>query len=113
MADLHYVQGPAGAGKSQHVAALKAAGTVAAIADITRLWSAIGGYERDPTTGLFPVRADADPALLLALYTKTVVVRQALSEGVNVAVTSSVALPAPTLARHRGFVRRALRGHDD
>ena len=47
------------------------------------------GTSATPTTGLFPVRADADPALLLALYTKTVVVRQALSEGVNVAVTSS------------------------
>ena len=88
MADLHLVEGPAGGGKSQFVAELVAAGTVQIVADVTRLWAAVGGYERGPD-GRYPVRPDNDPPLLVALYAQTVVVRRALSEGFDVAVTAA------------------------
>jgi len=89
MAVLHLVEGPAGGAKSQHVRELLAAGVVSIVADVTRLWAALGGYERDPETGRYPIREDGDPALALALYAQTVAVRQALREGQDVAVTAS------------------------
>ena len=89
MAVLHLVEGPAGGGKSGHVREMLAAGTVSLVADVTRLWAALGGHERDPVSGRYPVREDDDPALALALYVQTAAVRQALREGNDVAVTAS------------------------
>ena len=88
MAVLHLVEGPAGGGKSQYVAELVAAGTVAIVADVTRLWAAVGGYERGPD-GRYPVREDDDPALHTARYLQAVAVRHALEQGADVAVTTS------------------------
>ena len=89
MAVLHLVEGPAGGGKSQHVREMLAAGVVSLVADVTRLWAALGGHERDPETGRYPIREDGDPALALALYIQTAAVRQALAEGQDVVVTAS------------------------
>ena len=89
MPELHLVSGPPGGGKSQFVRELLAAGTVAIVADVTRLWSAVGGYERDPETGKYPIREDDDPSLSVALYLQVVAVRQALSAGESVAVTAA------------------------
>ncbi|MDE0474959.1 MAG: AAA family ATPase [Gammaproteobacteria bacterium] len=85
---LHLIQGPAGGGKSQVVRDLVAAGTVQVVADVTRTWAAVGGYERDED-GKYPVREDDDPALFIARYLQVVTVRQALQADVDVAVTAS------------------------
>ena len=63
-------------------------GEVDVVSDVTRLWAALGGYERGPD-GRYPVRADDDPALTTALYVQAVAVRRALREGAAVAVTTS------------------------
>ncbi|MYC99171.1 MAG: ATP-binding protein [Gammaproteobacteria bacterium] len=85
---LHLIQGPAGGGKSQVVRDLVAAGTVQVVADITRTWAAVGGYERDEE-GRYPVREDYDPALSIARYLQVVTVRRALEANADVAVTTS------------------------
>ena len=85
---LHLVQGPAGSGKSQTVAEMVEAGEVEVVADTTRLWVALGLYERGPD-GRYPVRADDDPVLAVALYAQGVAVRRGLDEGTEVAVTTS------------------------
>ena len=56
---------------------------------MTALWVALSGARRDPATGLYPVRRDDDPALQTALYVQGAAVRHALTEGRNVAVTTS------------------------
>ena len=86
---LYLIEGPAGGGKSQYVAEMLAAGEISILSDVTALWAALGGYQRDPITGLYPVREDGDPALELALYTQAVAVRQGLEMGEDVAVTTS------------------------
>ena len=85
---LTLVQGPAGGGKSQVVAEMVAAGEVSLVSDVTRLWVALGVYQRGPD-GRYPVRQDQDPALATALYLQAVAVRRALETGADVAVTTS------------------------
>ena len=89
MPTLHLVQGPAGGGKSQLARDMLQAGQVDLLADVTQLWAAIGGYERDPATGKYPIRRDDDPALRAALYLQATVAHYGLREGLDVAVTSS------------------------
>ena len=86
---LRLVEGPAGSGKSQHVAAMLANGEVDVVADLTALWAATRGIERAPD-GRFPIRADDDPTIRtgLAAYVRAVVVREGLRSGLRVAVTS-------------------------
>ena len=84
---LTLVEGPAGAGKSQAVARMLQAGEAEVVADLTQLWAAMRGFERD-AAGRFPVRDDEDPALRLAAYLRAAVVRQALREDLRVVVTS-------------------------
>ena len=85
---LTLIQGPAGGGKSQIAADLLAAGGIDLLADITQLWVALSGVERD-AEGRYPEREDDDPALESARYMQSVLVRFALSLGANVAVTTS------------------------
>ena len=87
---LVLVQGPAGGNKSGYVQAMRDAGEVQVISDVTELWSAAGGYQRGPD-GKFPVRHEDDPALRTALYLQTVAVGFALREGFNTVVTTSQA----------------------
>ena len=87
MASLTLLEGPAGAGKSQEAARMLAAGEADVLADLTSLWAAMRGYERDGE-GRYPVRADNDPVLPLASYMRAAVVRAALREGLAVAVTT-------------------------
>ena len=110
---LLLIEGPAGGGKSDLLRELKAAGEVSIIADVTALWAATGGYERDPATGRYPVRDEADPALNTARYLQTVTVGFALREGFNAAVTTSqrgqVAKWADIAAEHgSGFQVRTV-----
>ena len=86
---LYLLEGPAGGGKSQLAREMKLAGQIDLLADTTSLWASVGVYERDPLTGLYPVRLAADPALDAALYVQTTVVRYGLSNGLNVAATTS------------------------
>ena len=86
---LTLLQGPAGSGKSQAARDLLANGEVTLVADITALWAAISGAQRDPETGRYPVREDSDPALPVARYVQETVVRRGLEAGEEVAVTTS------------------------
>ena len=88
MAELHLVQGPAGAGKSGVTAEMLSSGEVAVVADVTSLWVALSGVTRGPD-GRYPVRLDDDPALHLARYVRQVAVRRALTLDINIAVTTS------------------------
>ena len=88
MPDLHLIEGPAGSGKSAFAAELKRAGAIDILADLTRLWAAIGLYERTLDGG-FPIRRDDDPALEAARYIRVALVSFALGAGLNVAVTVS------------------------
>lgn len=85
---LTLLQGPAGSGKSQLLAALLAATDNQIGLDITALWAAMSGATRGPD-GRYSERSDDDPALAGAFYTQHVTTRWALSEGVDVAVTTS------------------------
>ena len=87
MASLTLLEGPAGAGKSQEAARMLRAGEADILADLTALWAAMRGFERDGE-GRYPVRADDDPALALASYMRAAVVRAGLREGLAVAVTT-------------------------
>ena len=98
MATLYLLEGPAGSGKSQVAAEMVEAGEVDIVSDVTRLWVALGLYERGPD-GRFPIREANDPALIVALYVQTVAVRRALSEGYDVAVTTSRRNMAPRWGR--------------
>ena len=66
-----------------------AASEVDVQADMTQIWAATRGIEREPS-GRYPIRQDSDPAIRsgLASYLKAVVVRQSLRLGLRVAVTS-------------------------
>ena len=87
-ASLTLLEGPPGAGKSQELERLKAAGEIDAAADLTRLWSALGLVERG-ADGRFPVRASDDPVLPLSRYMKAVAVREGLRSGLKVAITTA------------------------
>ena len=95
---LLLVEGPAGSGKSQLVADMLASGEIAAQADLTAIWAALRGIERDPETGRYPIRDDSDPIIAagLAAYVRAVVVRQGLADGLDVAVTTGT----PNMATH-------------
>ncbi|MCY4360810.1 MAG: hypothetical protein OXE42_01295 [Gammaproteobacteria bacterium] len=86
---LLLIEGPAGGGKSELLRELLAAGEIDLAADITELWAAVGGYERDPATGKYPVRRENDPALSAARYLQTVAAGFGLREGYKVAVSTS------------------------
>ena len=87
---LLLVEGPAGAGKSQLVAEMIEAGELDLVADLTALWAATRGLERDPSTRKYPIRQDDDPVIRtgLAAYMRAAVVRQGLRDGLRTAVTS-------------------------
>ena len=91
---LTLIEGPAGGGKSQEAAAMRAAGEVAAVADVTALWAALSGARRGPD-GLYPVRDEADPALALALILQTFAVRAGLRRDMDMAATTSRRGQAP------------------
>ena len=86
---LTLVEGPAGSGKSQIVAEMLAAGELDVVADLTAIWAALRGHERN-SEGRYPVRTDDDPAIRtgLAAYIRAAVVRQALREDLDVGVTT-------------------------
>lgn len=91
---LTLLQGPAGSGKSQLVQSMIADGAADVQADVTALWAALTGAERDEH-GKFPIRRADDPALPLARITKAVVVRQGIRQGLRVVVTAGVPGQAP------------------
>ena len=68
---------------------MKAAGQVDLISDVTGLWATLGGYERDPATGKYPIRLDDDPALDAARYLQTAAVTFGLTQGYSIVTTTS------------------------
>ena len=91
MAKLLLIQGPAGGGKSQLYSQLLATGEITIIADYTRLFVAATGVERDPITGLYPVRSAQDAAVRdgTASYLQVALVRHSLRNDRDTAVTTS------------------------
>ena len=81
------VIGPAGAGKSQVIENLRRPGQV--LLDYTSLYAAVGGVQRDPVTGRYPVRLDGDPAIGLVAALKDYAVDQAVRRELDGYVTSS------------------------
>ena len=84
---LTLLEGPAGSGKSAAAGRMLEAGDADVQADLTALWAALRGHERD-ADGRYPIRQDDDPALGLSSYMRAAVVRQALREDLAVVVTS-------------------------
>lgn len=76
-----------------------AAGDLDVVADLTALWAALRGMERD-SDGRYPIREDGDPAVRsgLAAYLRAATVRQALREGLKVAITTGSPTMAPRWA---------------
>ena len=85
---LLLLEGPAGSGKSQDAEELIRSGQFHVLADLTALWAALRAMRRGPD-GRYPIREDTDPGLELAQYIRAVAVRQGLSSGLNVVVTSA------------------------
>ena len=88
------IAGPPAAGKSQRAQAMVADGEADLVADTTAIWAAIGAKARDDS-GSYPVRADGDLLLPLALYLKTTVARQGLERDLRVVKTSSTPTDLP------------------
>lgn len=88
MAKLTLLEGPAGSGKSQLASQMLADGEVQLLADLTMLWAAISGAQRDPETGRYPIRQDNDPTLPIAVYLRKAAVRVGLDNDLDVVVTS-------------------------
>ena len=69
------VAGPAGAGKSQYVLGRLQPGEL--FIDFTRLWAALGGYERGPD-GRYPIRRAGDPLVPLTAALRGVALSMAI-----------------------------------
>ena len=85
---LTILRGPVGSGKSQLIREEKPE----ILADVTALWAAISGAERD-ADGLFPERRGDDPALEAARYMKAALVGFAARRGLRGIVTTSDSSP--------------------
>lgn len=83
---LTILRGPVAGGKSQYAAAELQPGEL--LADVTRLWAAIGNYERD-ANGKYPIRRADDPALSAARRLKALAVRIAADAQIGGFVTTA------------------------
>ena len=93
MARLTLLRGPAGAGKSQRARELLRSNPNSVLADTSATWALVGGIERDPETGLYPVRLDTDPRLDLARYVRRTIARHGLELHLDVVATTSDSAP--------------------
>ncbi len=100
------IRGPAGAGKSQWFQRNAEPGDL--LLDVTAIWAALRGLERD-ASGRYPVRLASDPGLDLALYLRAVAVRFASENGLDGwATTSNSAPEAVERLRERGAAGRVV-----
>ena len=94
------VRGPAGAAKSQYIQENAEPGDV--ILDVTALWAALTGVERDEN-GRYPVRRADENGLRLALYLRAAGVRFSEEQGFGGFATTSSSSPiAVERLRERG-----------
>ena len=84
------IRGPAGAGKSQWYEANREPGDL--IIDVTVLWAALLGLERDGN-GRYPVRLASDPGLRVAMYLKSTAIRFAAANRISAWTTTSNSSP--------------------
>ena len=89
MAALTLLEGPAGSNKSGAAMAMLRAGEADGVADVTALWAAVSGAERDRETGRYPERSDDDPTLPLARIIQTATVSAGLRQGLRMVTTTS------------------------
>ena len=102
---VHILRGPAGAGKSQW---LDRNVSNALRFDVTPLWAALRGLERDED-GRYPVRVGDDDGLRTALYLRSVAIGFAAREGIEGWVTtSSSAAQAVERLRETGATGRIV-----
>ena len=85
------IRGPAGSGKSQWYERNKSPNDL--LFDVTAIWAAVRGLERDPESGQYPVREDDDPGLRTALYLRSTAVRFASENGIDAWATTSSSDP--------------------
>ena len=93
------VCGPAGAGKSQYIAATIRPGWI--ILDYTALYAALSGVQRGPD-GKFPERVAGDPLLPMTAAVKAVALSMAVERQLDGFVTSSARDDVSTLERITG-----------
>ena len=87
------ISGPAGTGKTQE--ALKRLGHNKILADFTAQFNAIRGVRRDPSSGRFPVRGQAESGFLpLTEQMRREVIRRGRRHGFSVITTNSNGDPA-------------------
>ena len=87
---VNVLRGAAGSGKSQEFNKLK--GPDDLLIDVTALWAAVRGLERDPN-GRYPVREDDEAGLRMALYLKSTAIAFAAREDLDAWVTTSSSSP--------------------
>ena len=88
MAEALLVSGPAGAAKSQAVAAFLAdVGAPVAVVDFTALYVALSGDARDPETGRYPLRQAA--LLPLAEYVRRTAISRAVAHELPIVATNA------------------------
>ena len=85
------ISGPAGGGKSEAARQeLAASGEPAVILDVQQIYAILLGLERDPSTGRYPERREADAhALRLAEYIRRAAISAALVRGIRAITTNS------------------------
>ena len=85
------ISGPAGAGKSQAAARLRAESPEpTALAEHQELYAAVLGLRRDPATGRYPERDPRDAwALPMAEYLRRVIITSGQDRGFDVITTNS------------------------
>ena len=93
------VVGPAGAGKSQYIAATTRPGWI--VLDYTAIYAALSGVQRGPD-GKFPERVAGDPLLPMTAALKAVALSMAVERELDGFVTSSSRDDVPTLERITG-----------
>lgn len=104
------IVGPAGAGKSQVIAAERRPGDV--LIDFTLLYAALSGAVRGPD-GTYPEREAGDPLLPLVAAVKAFALQQAVDRELDGHVTSSARGEVESLERRTGRPARVVDPGED
>jgi len=99
------IAGPAGAGKSQVIAAERRPGDI--VVDFTALWVALTGATRGPD-GRYPVREDDDPSLPLVSAAYGFILDQAVKRELSGFATTASREAVPRLERITGQTARVV-----
>ena len=104
------IAGPAGAGKSQVIAAERRPGDV--LIDFTEIYAAVSGVQRGPD-GRYPERLDSDPLLPLVSAVRGFMLSEAVRRELNGVVTTASRDEVSVLERITGQRARIVDPGDD